>query len=114
FDPISLLMHIIAAVLHLLCGVSMDHCTFILSGLHLVLKLSLLVQSMSSGEAANNADSVPQDIRSVVDALSLSPVTKEFVCCPKCFSCYPLESFPERCTNQDTPSSAICQRLLQK
>ncbi|KAI6001765.1 hypothetical protein EDD15DRAFT_2115557, partial [Pisolithus albus] len=107
FDPTSLLVHIVTAVLHLLCGLSIDHCAFALSGLRLVL------QSRRSSQPGVE-DSIPRDIRTVLKDLSLPPVTKTFVCCPKCFCCYVPDSCPERCTNKDTPSSPVCQSLLFK
>ncbi|KAI6024144.1 hypothetical protein PISMIDRAFT_25540 [Pisolithus microcarpus 441] len=97
----------VQTVLHLLCGLSIDHCAFALSGLRLVL------QSQRPREAGL-VDSVPRDIRTVLKELSLLPVTKAFICCPKCFCCYLPDSCPERCTSQDTPSSPVCQSLLYR
>ena len=91
----------------------MDHCAFALAGLRLLLQLSLPV-SGPRPQSSNIIDSVPRDTRSILNGLCLSPATKELVCCPKCFCCYSLQSYPERCTNQDTPSSPVCQRRLKK
>ncbi|KAG1885889.1 uncharacterized protein F5891DRAFT_1232191 [Suillus fuscotomentosus] len=60
---------------------------------------------------------MPVDPRTVIDAFNLNPVSKTFVCCPKCFSCYPLDdshSYPERCPFKSTPDAATCNRLLRK
>jgi len=60
---------------------------------------------------------MPVDPRTVIDAFNLNPVSKTFVCCPKCFSCYPLDdshSYPERCSFKSTPDAATCNRLLRK
>ncbi|KAG1881307.1 hypothetical protein F4604DRAFT_1521823, partial [Suillus subluteus] len=60
--------------------------------------------------------SIPIDPRTVIDTFNLNPASKAFVCCPKCFSCYPLddrEGYPERCTTKSTPDAATCNRLLR-
>ncbi|KIK15242.1 hypothetical protein PISMIDRAFT_115463, partial [Pisolithus microcarpus 441] len=71
FDPTSLLVYIVTAVLHLLCGISIDHCAFVLSGLRLVLRSQTPSQP-------GLVDGVPRDIRTVLKELSLLPVTKAF------------------------------------
>jgi hypothetical protein len=49
--------------------------------------------------------------------LDLHPLTLDFVCCPKCFKCYSIgsdDTYPERCTHKETPSSQPCNRQLRK
>lgn len=97
---------IIAAVLHVLCHVSIDHCVFLLHGINAILHLAL-PDDASSFE-------MPQDVRSVFSSLDLHPTSKGYCCCPNCFACYPLDDFPDRCTNMPTTDSEACGRALRK
>ena len=56
---------------------------------------------------------IPEDVRTVVDHLAITPKTKPFVCCPTCFACYTLGSeYPDHCTA--TSSSGVCGTELRK
>lgn len=117
FDPIVLTCYLLTAVLHLVSGLSMDDCAFQLAGLQLILSYSLSLRTPLDGETNSIVKSIPQDVRYVLDTLNLQPVTKSFVCCPKCFQCYTDDStsgYPARCTNRETPSSKTCNRELRK
>ena len=105
------------ATLYLASGVSMDHCGFLLAGIRLLLNFSLSSQSPVDPRTTSVLSSIPGDIRTVLDVLDLKPATTAFVCCPKCFCCYPLDNsapYPDRCTYRDTPSSPVCNRELRK
>lgn len=97
---------IIAAVLHVLCHVSIDHCVFLLHGISAVLTLAF-PHDQSSFD-------ISKDVRSVFTSLDLHPPSKGYCCCPNCFCCYPLEEFPDRCTNKATIDSEPCGRTLRK
>jgi hypothetical protein len=111
--PVSPVAYTIAAVCYLLCSMLMDQSNFILSALRLIVQLA---QSQLGKRSATQVieDDIPRDIRTVARDLSLDPVTTEFVCCPKCFCCYPFDSSLERCTHEETPTSQPCGRLLRK
>ena len=58
-------------------------------------------------------------MRTVLDAMALEPVTRAFVCCPKCFFLYSLDpdnpkNLPESCTNRVAPKSRACNCTLRK
>jgi hypothetical protein len=111
-DPIAVICYIIVAVLHLFSHLSIDSCGFLLHGLHLLLTIAI---PASEPGRRSTLSSIHSDIRTVLSQMNLDPATKAYVCCPRCFKCYPLTSdYPVRCTNQDTPSSTICNRLLRK
>jgi hypothetical protein len=80
----------------------------------------MLVLAMRSlyDRGQSTISSVHADIRTVLDEMNLEPSTKAFVCCPRCFSCYPFTpgetTYPTHCTRQDTPTSRVCNRLLRK
>ena len=77
-----------------------------------------LAMQPSDVRRAPTLSSVHADLRTVLDELKLEPSTKAYVCCPRCFSCYPFTpgdtTYPTHCTKQDTPSSPVCSRLLRK
>jgi len=77
--------------------------------------MKLLVELLSAPSAITS--NIPIDPRTVLDTFDFKPASKAFVCCPKCFSCYPLDDsdpYPERCTFQSTPDAVTCNRLLRK
>lgn len=104
-------IYIVAAVLHFLCHVSIDHCVFVLNGIKAILHLVL-----SSDQHTANAITadIPNDVRFVISALDLKPVSKGYCCCPKCFACYPLEDFPDHCTSTEAPGAKACGRTLRR
>ncbi|KZS87333.1 hypothetical protein SISNIDRAFT_419735, partial [Sistotremastrum niveocremeum HHB9708] len=54
------------------------------------------------------------DPRKLIKILDLEPETRDFICCPTCFACYPLDTQLRRCTFQATPNSAVCDARLFK
>ncbi|KAJ7505019.1 hypothetical protein B0H11DRAFT_1614230, partial [Mycena galericulata] len=106
--------YILGAVLHLLCGISEQHCRFILSSANV---LHTLYQPPAEATASEYA--IPADVRTLLDRLAIHPTTQSFVCCPRCFFLYDMDrgvpdSYPERCTNHDTPDGPVCNRRLRK
>src|SRR6202011_3911644 len=98
------------AVLHLICGLSLSHSSFVLGCLRTIIHLA-------TGENAAFADSLPKDPRTVLRDFNIEPSSVPFVCCPKCYSCYPLgpgNVYPERCTYRATNASPVCNRTLRK
>ena len=114
-EPLSCLVALFSAALHLLSNLSFADLGFILPCLGLMLQLSL----SKSGYLEKPAVSVPSDIRTVLQPLNLDPETHAIVCCPKCFATYewkpsdPQAPCPEFCVYQDTPDSSICGRRLR-
>ena len=78
----------------------------------------MLALALQPSDIRNTLSSVYSDIRTVLDELRLEPTTKAYVCCPRCFTCYPFSpgdtTYPTHCTKQDTPSSRVCNRRLRK
>jgi hypothetical protein len=78
-DPATLMCFLIAMVLHMFCGVSLDHSTILLDGLWLLVSI-LMVPSFNSN--ATEA-TIPHDLCTIIDFMNLEPVYKSFVCCVK-------------------------------
>jgi hypothetical protein len=101
------------AVLHLLCGLSLAHSSFVLGCLRMILHLS----SGTNTGFGSFADHLPKDTRTLLRDFDIEPSSIPFVCCPKCFSCYPIgpnDAYPERCPYRATDTSSVCNRTLQK
>lgn len=113
FEPITLLNYLIITVIHLLCGVSLDQCNFLLAGLRLNLRLTLSMKSNIEANAIHAA--LPRDTRTIIDRMNLDPVYKSFVCCPKCFFTYDADQpYPDHCVNRDPSGTKECGRALRK
>ena len=101
--------YVLAATLHLLCGLSIDDCSFLLPCIELIVGLS--VEYVSSKERLLKA--FPRDIRTVKKVLQLAPDVKPFVACPKCFALYTQGvDVPATCSYRDTVSSQPCGEAL--
>lgn len=110
-DPAALICFLIAAVLHMFCGLSLNHSSMLLDGLRLLVSL-LMVPSVQSN--ATQA-AIPHDLRTVLDLMNLEPVYKTFVSCPRCFFSYDTtRTYPDRCTNRDPKQEGPCGRPLRK
>jgi hypothetical protein len=114
-EPLSCIVYLLSAALHLLSNVSFADLGLILPCLAMMLRLSLA----NSTYLEKVSVYVPKDIRSVLRPLGLDPVTDALVCCPKCFATYawepsdPSQPCPEFCEYQDTPNSRSCGRRLR-
>lgn len=101
--------YVLVATLHLLCGLSLDDCSFLLPCIELIVGLS--ADYVSSKERLLKA--FPRDIRTVKKVLQLTPVVTPFVLCPKCFALYSQdEDVPATCSHRDTVSSEPCGEAL--
>ena len=110
---------LLVATAHLLCQLSIDHCSFILACLQATITATAraAISTASSFDPTSLSKTIPSDVRTVVDQLDLTPVTRSFVCCLKCFTCHPITqdaSYPDHCTHQETPSSSRCNHPLRK
>ena len=96
------------AILHLICGLSLDDCIFFLPCIELILRMSF----MRAGYA-DSQPRLPRDPRTVLETLKLKPEVHSFVCCPKCFSLYPSDGeISGHCSFKETPTSKPCEEPL--
>ena len=103
FDKTLLATYLLAAILHILCGLSIDDCSVLLPFLQLIIGLASNQQSPP----------LPRDIRTVIDTLDLKPAIRRYVCCPKCCKIYRIHSaedstVPVTCTHRTTSQSDPC------
>lgn len=112
-NPTLLTVYLVVAVLHVLANVSLDHCTYLLYGMKALLCLSRSALHLEPHAANANLSEFPLNASDIVAALDVGPRYSEYCCCPKCFHCYPIDSFPDRCTAQDAHDSPICGRTLR-
>ena len=109
-DPVVVVCYVVVGVLHLVCGLSMNDCSFLLPSVELVVKMTLKHAGSSSKKLLI---SFPKDPRTVLKTLGLSPEVQGYVCCAKCFALYPRDSqVPSLCSFKDTPSSKECAEPL--
>lgn len=112
-DPFMFTICIVATVLHILCHVSIDHCTFLLHGIRVLLQLCLLPDGRPI--SSTPVPDIPDDVRVLVRQLDLRPTTRGYCCCPKCFCCYSLDDYPSHCTNMSSPDAKKpCGRSLRQ
>lgn len=85
---------LLLTVLHLLCGISMDYCKFILNVLSFV--LSLIAHLFPSFSSVLHSQSIPSDVQICLCFLDIEPVSKAYVVCAKysALYCMDLESRP--------------------
>lgn len=102
--------YIVVAVLHLMCGLSINDCTFLLPSIQLIVKMTLEYAGSSSTKLIT---AFPKDPRTVLKTLELSPEIRGYVCCPKCFALYPQGiEVPGSCSYKETTSSRVCAEPL--
>ncbi|KAJ3884150.1 hypothetical protein GG344DRAFT_28510, partial [Lentinula edodes] len=96
-----------AAVLHLLCNLSMLPISFFLGSMQ-------IVSGIHGSPYKEIRQQIPIDIRTVVERLNLQPKYTAYVCCPKCFTLYDLDNCPDLCSNKAAPGDKMsCGRKLQ-
>ena len=99
-----------------MCGLSIKRCGFALDFLKTIVELSLSYFGPLDAGAEAIISDIHGDVRTVIDAMDVTPVTRSYVCCPKCFACYPLDgtnSYPDRCSYRATPASDPCDCKLR-
>ena len=107
---------LLTAVLHLLCGVSIDRCSFVLVAICAILELTMKFCTPSGNplDPKSVSSNVPVNVRTVIDSLNLEPQKRTYISCPKCFERYLVNQYPNKCTRKETPSSPPCGHVLYK
>ena len=116
-NPIILAIYVMVAVMLIISGVSESTCGFLLKGLSLVAELCLSQTGSLTDQARRLLRGIGTDSRRIIRSLKLTPDARSYVCCPKCFACYPQtsdDSYPDKCIYKKTPSSQECGRNLRK
>src|SRR5260221_6863078 len=106
--------------LHLRCGLSRANADRLMKAIHLLISLAidfgrLLVQIQHPDlelETPLPTPLIPHDVRTAISTLSLDPKIIRSICCPKCYSIYPLNRLPEICGRRETARSQPCGAIL--
>ena len=116
-NPIILAIYVMVAVMLVILGVSESICGFLLKGFCIVAELCLSQTGALTDQARRLLRGIGTDSQRVIRSLKLTPDARSYVCCPKCFACYPQtsdDSYPDKCIYKKTPSSKECRRKLRK
>ena len=104
----TLACYILMAILHLICGLSLDDCVFFLPSIELVLRLGF--ERVGCVESQLK---LPRDPRTVLETLKLKPDVQSYICCPKCFALYPFGAgMSGYCSFKETPADEPCGEPL--
>ena len=96
------------AILHLICGLSLDDCVFFLPCIESILRMSL-----ERAGCVASQPRLPRDPRTVLETLKLKPDVQSFVCCPRCFALYPSDTeVSSNCSFKETPTGKPCDEPL--
>ena len=104
--------YLLLAILHTITGLSLNSSKFAVAGIRTVIELAF---EMTGDAGANRviAD-IPVDVTVILDRLHVKPVARGYVCCARCFACYDLDSYPDRCTKVDAEGETACNAILRK
>ena len=106
-DPLILVCYVLTAVLHLMCGLSLDDCIFFLPF------IETIVRTSSPGSTERQLKGFPRDPRTILTALKLKPDVQAFACCPKCFALYATDGeVPDLCSFKETTMGETCHEPL--
>lgn len=98
--PTILACFLLAATLHIICGLSINDCSFLLPFLELIIRLQ-----RNDSRSARRPHLLPKNIATIITSLDLEPKTRRFVSCTKCCKTYPIQA--ER--HLDCPGPEICK-----
>ncbi|MBW0469316.1 hypothetical protein O181_009031 [Austropuccinia psidii MF-1] len=107
FVELSRLMLFFIAWLYVVGGMSRDKCQ---------VARRYLISIINLARRLNNENytqpQIPQDVRTVVKKFDLMPQLHQYVCCPKCYSSYDIETAPLECQYKNFPTSLPCGVFL--
>lgn len=125
-EPFIMAALLAVTVLHTLASVSRPNCAYLLTALQVVIYGAFMYdvsQTSSHGtrslSAAQQAilNTIPTDMRTVINNLDLEPEYMLYACCPGCFALYPpnpnspKDPYPHRCTHKPDPGGRCVQHL---
>ncbi|KAJ7677005.1 hypothetical protein DFH06DRAFT_1266270 [Mycena polygramma] len=67
---------------------------------------------MAAASGSETNPKIPEDVRTAVKQLSIEPVIKRSICCPKCYRAYSFEELPQVCLARQTPGCRPCNTPL--
>lgn len=104
-SPVVLACFLLAATLHIVCGLSINDISFLLPFLEVIIKLQT-----SGSLPGRKSSKLPKDVAKVINTLDLQPKTRRYVCCTKCCKIYAIQpGDPLKCTGPDTCTVSECK-----
>ena len=107
-------VYLLLAVMHLISGVSIASSRFALAGMRTVVGIALRMGGTGEDDAKRVVADIPAQVTDILDRLNMAPDVRGYVCCAKCFACYDIDDYPDRCTMQDSRNGPVCKALLRK
>ncbi|THU76379.1 hypothetical protein K435DRAFT_879290 [Dendrothele bispora CBS 962.96] len=108
----------LAAWLNLSGGVSRTTTGIMLKAIATILATAFHIISITLLKALGHdidipIPNIPRDVRSTYNTLNIEPTIIHTICCPKCFTLYPLHAgLPDRCTWKQSPRAHACREPL--
>ncbi|MBW0546115.1 hypothetical protein O181_085830 [Austropuccinia psidii MF-1] len=107
FMELIYLMLCFIAWLYVVGGLSREKCEV---GREYLMSLIHLLRQINNGNMIWKQ--IPKDVQTVVKKLDLTPELNHYICCPKCFSTYDIETAPHDCKYKDFKTSLPCGASL--
>ncbi|KAH7905903.1 hypothetical protein BJ138DRAFT_992708, partial [Hygrophoropsis aurantiaca] len=86
-DPAVIGCYFLVIILSVICGLSREHCNFVLALLRSIIRCCVdRAGKLSLGKGL--LDTIPKDSRTLFNHFDLDPRCRSFVCCPGCFALY--------------------------
>ncbi|KAH7905296.1 hypothetical protein BJ138DRAFT_972811, partial [Hygrophoropsis aurantiaca] len=86
-DPAVIGCYFLVIVLSVICGLSREHCNFVLAVLRsIICCFADEGRTLTVGEGL--LKTLPKDSRTLFNHFDLDPRCRSFVCCPDCFALY--------------------------
>ncbi|KAI0748837.1 hypothetical protein C8Q74DRAFT_1374243 [Fomes fomentarius] len=104
-DPITVVHHVTALLLHLIYRVPRRATRLLLIALRVLVKVTM--HRALDAEQRTFVDSLPIDIRTILGRLNLDPVTRPYICCPACFALY-AKPYLQVCMHKEAQNSKPC------
>ena len=92
----------------------MDSLKFTVAGIRTVIELTFKMAGAHDSEAKRTNADIPLDIDVILDRLKITVVSRGYVCCVRCFACYDIDDYPDRCTKVDAAGDDPCHAWLRK
>ncbi|KZV78137.1 hypothetical protein EXIGLDRAFT_577645, partial [Exidia glandulosa HHB12029] len=117
-DTIALMCSSFLLWLRLSAGVSRSTYRKVAGALRLITAavtylVTLVFMAYAISAAAPKID-IPLDERTLLQRLDLEPTIVRSVCCPRCFTAYPIDAIPATCTRRESARARVCGEVLTR
>lgn len=104
---------ILGLMMHLIFGLARRPTTLLMMGFREVVRMSMMI---SEGRDKQNRpwEQIAINPATLFQRYHLNPITRPYVCCPKCFALYSPHEAPSRCTYQEFEDEGKCGAELSR